>query len=149
MSEWAERIGTVGDWMTRKPVIVAPETPVGEVARLMRAEGIRHVLVVDGDALVGIASNRDVRGRLLDQAATITPRSPIAKVMTDSPVTVSAQTLLTEAARAMLDRKIGALPVTDELRLVGILTKADALEALLSWTEREPGAAAGPGHRTP
>jgi CBS domain-containing protein len=40
----------------------------------------------------------------------------------------------------MLDRKIGALPVTDELRLVGILTKADALEALLAWAERAPGA---------
>jgi len=64
--------------------------------------------------------------------------------MTESPITVSAQTPLTEAARAMLDRKIGALPVTDDLRLVGILTKADALEALLAWAEREPGASATP-----
>jgi len=53
MSRWSERIGTVGDWMTRNPAAVPPETPVGEVARLMRTEDIRHVLVVDGEALVG------------------------------------------------------------------------------------------------
>jgi CBS domain-containing protein len=144
MSGWSERIGTVGDWMTRNPASVSPDTPVGEVARLMRVQGIRHVLVVEGDILVGIASNRDVRGYALDQASDISPRTHIARIMTESPVTVSAQTLLTGAARAMLDRKIGALPVTDDLRLVGILTKADALEALLAWAEREPGASSPP-----
>jgi CBS domain-containing protein len=58
MSGWGERIGTVGDWMTRNPVAVSPETPVGEAARLMRTEG--HVLVVDGDALVE-SPNRDIQ----------------------------------------------------------------------------------------
>ena len=140
MSRWSERIGTAGDWMTRNPTTVSPETAVGEVVRLMRTEGIRHVLVVDEGALVGIASNRDVRGPAPQQPFDVSSRSPIARVMTESPVTVSAQTPLTEAARAMLDRKIGALPVTDDLRLVGILTRADALEALLAWAEREPGA---------
>jgi acetoin utilization protein AcuB len=144
MSGWGERIGTVGDWMTRNPVAVAPETPVGEAARLMRLEGIRHVLVVDGGALVGIASNRDIRGDTPDRPGEVSARTPVAKVMTESPVTVSAQTPLTEAARAMLDRKIGALPVTDDLRLVGILTKADALEALLAWAERAPGTSTQP-----
>jgi acetoin utilization protein AcuB len=139
MSRWHERIGTVGDWMTPNPMTVSPDTPVSEVARLMRTEKIRHVLVVDGDVLVGIASNRDLRGHPLAQAPDISPRSPIARLMTEAPVTVSAQTPLTEAARAMLDRKIGALPVTDDFKLVGILTRADALEALLAWAERAPG----------
>jgi acetoin utilization protein AcuB len=144
MSGWGECIGTVGDWMTRNPVAVSPDTPVAEAARLMRIEGIRHLLVVEGDALVGIASNRDIRGYTPDQPGDVSARTPIARVMAESPVTVSAQTPLTEAARAMLDRKIGALPVTDDLRLVGILTKADALEALLAWAERPPGAPAQP-----
>jgi acetoin utilization protein AcuB len=140
MGTWSERIGTVGDWMTPNPTTVSPETSIGEVAHLMRTQGIRHVLVLDGEILVGIASNRDVRGRSLEQPSDLSARSPIAKVMTEAPITVSVETPLTEAARAMLDRKIGALPVTDDLRLVGILTKADALEALLAWAEREPGA---------
>jgi CBS domain-containing protein len=110
----------------------------------MRAEGIRHVLVLDGGTLVGIASNRDIRGHTPDQPGDVSARTPIARLMTESPITVSAQTSLTEAARAMLDRKIGALPVTDDLRLVGILTRSDALEALLAWAEREPGTPARP-----
>jgi CBS domain-containing protein len=144
MTGWSERIGTVGDWMTPNPATVSPETPVGEAARLMRAEGIRHVLVLDGGTLVGIASNRDIRGHTPDQPGDVSARTPIARLMTESPITVSAQTSLTEAARAMLDRKIGALPVTDDLRLVGILTRSDALEALLAWAEREPGTPARP-----
>ena len=139
MSEPGEHIGTVGDWMTRNPVAVSPETAVGEAARLMRTEGIRHVLVIDGGALVGIASTRDFRGRIADPVLDLSAQTPIARVMTESPVTVSAQTPLTQAARAMLDGKLGALPVTDDLRLVGILTRADALEALLAWAERAPG----------
>jgi CBS domain-containing protein len=135
MSGWNERIGTVGDWMTPNPTVVSPEAPVGEVARLMRTQNIRHVLVVDDDALIGIASTRDLGVHVLDPSGDIA-RSPVARVMTESPVTVSAETPLTEAARAMLDRKIGALPVTDDLQLVGILTRADALEALLAWAER-------------
>jgi CBS domain-containing protein len=60
--------------MTRNPVAITPETSVGEAAHLMRTEGIRHVLVVDGDVLVGIASNRDIRGHTLDQPGDASPR---------------------------------------------------------------------------
>jgi CBS domain-containing protein len=49
---------------------------------------------------------------------------------------VTADTALVEAARALLERRIGALPVLDGERLVGILTRSDALEALLAWAER-------------
>jgi CBS domain-containing protein len=43
--------------------------------------------------------------------------------------------LLTDASREMLDRKLGALPVMEGDRLVGILSSADALEALLRWVD--------------
>jgi acetoin utilization protein AcuB len=130
--------------MTRDPVTVSPTTPIGEVARLMRAQEIRHVLVLDGEILVGIASNRDVRGQLLERAPEVAPATPVGHVMTEPPITVTSGTPLTEAARAMLDRKIGALPVVDDCGLVGILTKADALEALLAWAE---GSAEAPPRR--
>jgi acetoin utilization protein AcuB len=52
--------------------------------------------------------------------------------MTENPVTTSPDAALADAARAMLERKIGALPVLDGVRVVGILTKSDALEALLA-----------------
>lgn len=138
MTEWARRLGTVRDWMTRNPRTVPVEVSVGDVARVMRAEGIRHVIVLDAGAIVGIVSNRDVRGPLPGEASHVAPTAAITHVMSDSPVTVTADTPLADAARAMLDLRVGALPVTDDLELVGILTKSDALEALLTFVEREP-----------
>ncbi len=124
----ASGVGPVRNWMTRAPVSVTPQTPVAEVTRLMRSEGIRHVVVVDGGDLVGIVSDRDVRGAARDATA--------AGMMTEIVLTVAPETPLTDAARAMLERKVGALPVLDGDRLVGILSQADALEALLAYVER-------------
>lgn len=128
-------VGTVRDWMTRHPVTVEPDTPVATVARLMRTNRIRHVLVVEAGALVGIVSDRDVRGELVEGVPTVSPASPVRQVMSEMPVTVAPDAPLVAAARQMLDRKIGALPVLEGDRPVGILTTADALEALLRWVE--------------
>jgi CBS domain-containing protein len=128
----AERFGQVRDWMSRSPVAVPPDRLVASVIRLMRSEGIRHVLVVDDGRLAGIVSDRDVRALLTEDEPHALPTSPISQVMTENPVTTSPDVALADAARAMLERKIGALPVLDGARVVGILTKSDALEALLA-----------------
>ena len=131
-------LGTVADWMTREPVAVSEEMPLAQVLALMRAREIRHVLVMQGDRLAGIFSTRDVR-RLLDVTGPrAVPDVTVAALMTEDPVTVSPAAPLLEAARALLEGKIGALPVTEDGRPVGILTSQDALEALLAWAERAP-----------
>jgi CBS domain-containing protein len=130
-----EKAGTVRDWMSREPVTVTPDVSIEHVIRLMRARGIRHLLVMDGERLAGIVSNRDVRRLLLGGDHTIPPSAPVRRIMTEGVVTVSPQTPLTVAARQLLDRKIGALPVVEGDRPIGILTKSDALEALLAWAE--------------
>lgn len=110
-----------------------------QVIRLMRARGIRHVLVMDGERLAGIVSNRDVLRLLLGGERLLSPGAPIAQIMTENPVRVSPEAPLTEAAREMLDRRIGALPVVEGDRPIGILTKSDAFEALLAWAEGDLG----------
>jgi acetoin utilization protein AcuB len=135
----AEGLGPVANWMSRSPFTVSPDCPIDQVIRLMRREGIRHVLVVDGGRLAGIVSNRDVRSLLLEGEPPLVPTSPVSRVMSESPVTTAPEATLAEAARAMLERKIGALPVVHGERLVGILTKSDALEALLAWADARPG----------
>lgn len=137
MSE--EAVGHVRDWMSARPITVSPLCPLDEVVHIMRARGIRHLLVADADQLVGIVSSRDVRRPLTDRGTPITSATPVSQVMTESPVTVGPDLPLTEAARLMLDRKIGALPVIEGEQLVGILTKSDALEALVVWAEGKPG----------
>ena len=129
-------LGTVADWMTHEPVAVAEETPVSRVLQLMGAQQIRHVLVMQGERLAGIFSSRDVRRLFAGAAGAVPAEVAVAALMTENPVTVSPRAPLLEAAREILDRKIGALPVTDDGRPVGILTRQDALEALLAWAER-------------
>ncbi len=130
-----EAVGSVRDWMSARPVTVAPSCPLEQALQLMRTRAIRHLLVADAEQLVGVVSSRDVRRPLTDGGTAITPATPVGHVMTESPITVGPDLPLTEAARLMLDRKIGALPVIEGEQLVGILTKSDALEALVVWAE--------------
>jgi CBS domain-containing protein len=139
--EWT---GPVSNWMSRAPRSVPPDASVTQVAGMMRSEGIRHVLVMDGDQLVGVVSDRDVRGLLhLADEPMVSPESPVVRVMSEPPIAVDPETPLTEAVRTMLEHKIGAVVVLDGGRPVGILTRSDALEALLAAVERGP----RPSHR--
>ena len=144
-SEKRDCVGSVRDWMSRRPLAVSPETSVAEVVGLMRTRDIRHVLVMEDERLVGIVSDRDVRGLLAEGEPTLSPKSPVATVMREAPISVDPETPLTEAVRSMLEHKIGALPVVEGARPVGILTRADALEALLVAIE---GASRGRGRTT-
>jgi CBS domain-containing protein len=100
----------------------------------MRLGRIRHLPVLDDEgALVGIVSQRDLfRGalaRALGYGAhaqqKLLGQLLVKEVMTNDPVAVAPDAPLADAARLMLERKIGALPVVENGRLVGILTESD------------------------
>jgi CBS domain-containing protein len=120
---------------------------VAQVAGLMRTEAIRHVLVMDGEILVGVVSDRDVRGLRLTREPTVSPDSPVAAVMSEPPIAVDPETPLTEAVRTLLEHRIGSVIVLDGGRPVGILTRSDALEALLAVVESAPLPRGGRGAR--
>jgi CBS domain-containing protein len=98
----------------------------------MRRSRIRHLLVVDAGRLVGIISHRDWSRIPIGADVDGWERQPVARVMTEDPVTVVPEMLVADAARVLLERKIGCLPVRDGETICGILTVLDALEALLS-----------------
>lgn len=133
------RHGAVSDWMTRAPITVPEECPIRLALGQMLRDGVRHLLVVDGDRLSGILSNRDVRRLALEDPGPSLLAEPVRSIMTEDPVTVAPETAVTVAARLLLEHRIGALPVRDGDRIVGIFTTADALEALLAVVEN-PGA---------
>ncbi len=100
----------------------------------MKAMKFRHMPVVDEDRLIGLLSERDVlalsASNLLphadEQDKQLQARTRVADVMVTELATVSPKTPLIEAARLMLDRRLGCLPVVDEHNaLVGILTSSD------------------------
>ncbi len=130
--------GTVRDWMTRQPESVSPDSPIRTALGRMRSAEIRHLLVVDGDRLVGIVSNRDLR-RLVAGDRRVPVTEPVSRIMTEDPVTVAPETPVTVASRLLLERRIGGLPIRDGDEIIGIFTTSDALEALLAVLERPGG----------
>jgi CBS domain-containing protein len=131
----AARAGTVRDWMTHQPVTVPDDCPVRTALATMRSSEIRHLLILEDARLIGILSTRDLGRLLLDDPRDPRLAGPVRAIMTEAPVAVTPETPVAVAARALLDARIGALPVRDGGRVVGIFTTADALEALLRLVE--------------
>lgn len=120
---------------------VRPDDDLATVRDLMDDHGIRHVPVIDDEGtLVGLVSHSDLlRAALIERPdvpsiveRTLLERTRVREVMTPYVQTVTPDTELREAAQQMLDGKLGSLPVTDEQRLVGILTESDFVR---TWAE--------------
>ena len=120
--------------MSRGVKTLGPEGNLSEASDLMTEHRIRHVPIVDGDRrVIGLVSQRDLlRGAFGGGSAL--PASiqraylrsiGVTEVMVSTVTVVAPQTPLKEAARMMLDQKIGSLLVLEEDRLVGILTEHD------------------------
>jgi len=130
---------TVKELMTPNPITTGPDTPVLEARQLMIQKRIRHLLVAEGGKLLGIVTDRDIRLNLPSPATSLSvwevnyllARMTVESAMTTSVVVVSPRHDATEAASLMLDHTIGALPVVDGGRLVGIITETDLLRAFV------------------
>jgi acetoin utilization protein AcuB len=138
---------TAHDVMTANPATATPRTTVAEVWDLMRELEIRHVPVVDQEALVGMVSDRDLaqfdlgRVLLVKGAEALRGRlaMPIAKLMTTDVIAVSPDTELDEIVDLLIEHRVGAIPVVlpDTREVVGIISYLDVLEALRDSIESE------------
>jgi CBS domain-containing protein len=104
--------------------------------RLMKDERIRHLPVLDEDGLVcAVVSQRDLfRGALLRALGyggraeeSMLRQVVIKEAMSETVVTTGPDAPLAEAARAMVEHKVGCLPVVEGEKLVGILTETDVV----------------------
>jgi acetoin utilization protein AcuB len=143
--QWPDTGITVADYMTRSPATVHSDALVRGVVDMMRKRKIRHLPVVDREGnLVGIVTDRNLRqvvfdpaiqDRLGDLAAALNTLT-VRDVMTWGVVTVRPEAQIREAARIMRERKVGALPVVDGERVVGMLTETDVLRAFQDVLDR-------------
>jgi acetoin utilization protein AcuB len=136
----------VRDMMT-KDVITAPsDMPVVEARQLMVQKRIRHLLIADNGKLVGIITDRDIRLNLPSPATSLSvwevnyllARLLVSTVMSGGVISVGPERDVKDAARIMLDHKIGALPVMDGGELIGILTETDIVRAFAAGGEPGP-----------
>jgi acetoin utilization protein AcuB len=124
----------VKDIMQHDVACVRPETPLEEIVLLLQRRGVRHLAVLDHEELVGVISDRDLKSVLpgpVKRAETATGSGSGAvragDIMTKRVITVEPMVSVEDAARLLVEKRIGALPVTDGGTLVGIVTETDVL----------------------
>jgi CBS domain-containing protein len=128
----------VSEIMREEVVTLTPKETLDLTQDVMNLGRVRHMPVLDGDRLVGLVSRRDLleasMSRVLDFDAkarrTFLSSVEVSEVMAKELVTVDPDLTLAEAARLLVSRKIGCLPVVDpEGRLLGLVTETDLLSA--------------------
>ncbi|GIK73351.1 MAG: cyclic nucleotide-binding protein [Chloroflexota bacterium] len=107
----------------REPLFVAPDATVQQAAQIMSDAGVSSVLVAADPP--GILTDRDLRRRVL--AAGRGPSTPVSDVMSRPLVTLDSDTPVHGAMMRMLEKKIHHLALTEENRIVGLISSTDLL----------------------
>lgn len=132
------------DIMTENPVTASELMSVAEALGMLYELDVRHLPVVRGSELVGIVSDRDLRGFTApDEDAAIDAvddanSSNVGNYMNTDPIRVDPETNLREVVELMLVHRVGAIPVCDldTGDLVGIVSYVDLLRVLQETLER-------------
>jgi acetoin utilization protein AcuB len=129
----------VAELMTTKVFTVEPHDLIDRVFFLIHYEKIRHLPVVEKGKLVGIVSDRDLYKALgpksnsnvieanTDNSQLHVVSQRVAHIMHRGVYSVTPETMASEAASLMAEHRIGALPVVEKDKLVGILSATDIL----------------------
>lgn len=130
----------VSDWMTEKVFTLEVDDTIRTAREFMAKHRINQMPVVAKEKLVGIVSDRDLRdayptsmmihlGKEIDKFGEA---HTVEEVMTFNVITVRPDTSLREAVSLLRRHRIGALPVVKKREVVGIITRSDMLDFLLS-----------------
>jgi CBS domain-containing protein len=132
----------VSELMTRKLVTVSPEDSVEKAVQLFRQRSVRHLLVLQGERLVGIVSDRDLihameplrakQRKLLNVGGLFFLLEPleVQEIMSRDVITIAPDLSVQDAAAFMVSSRFGALPVVANDKLVDIITQTDLLRCL-------------------
>ena len=122
------------DVMTSPVITLRPDAPVPAAAALLCSHGFTAAPVVDaGGRLVGIASEADlVRGRIAPDGWAIAPEPEpaVQEVMTPSPAAMRPEDDLADVVAMMLEARLRSVPIVDDGKLVGIVTRRDVLRVV-------------------
>ena len=125
--------------MTANPIVVHPDTSFEDALQLLREKKIRRLPVVDKQGnLVGIVVEKDLLYASPSPATSLSvfevhyllSKLQVKDVMTKRVITVTEDCPLEEAARIMVDHKIGSLPIVREKQVVGIVTETDIFRVM-------------------
>ncbi len=120
--EMAQR---VGDVMTRNPVVASPDISVRDAAALIREHNISCLLIGSDAGLDGIVTTSDLTSRVI--AEGLSADTPLRDVMTREPLAFTPSAFMVDALLAMSERRIGHIPVVDNGKPIGIVTRTNLI----------------------
>ena len=117
-------------------VAVPREAPVLEVIRLMAEHHIGSVLVMQGEELLGIATERDYARKVILQGRS-SAETPVGQIMSSPVVTVAPTDTVQTCMELVTARKIRHLPVVEDGRLLGMISIGDLVKAVIEDQQQE------------
>jgi len=109
---------------------IAPEAPVLEAIRTMAERGIGALLVMRQDELIGIVSERDYARKVILKGRS-SKDTPVAEIMTASPISVDPASTVDECMRLCTDQRVRHLPVMENGCVVGVVSIGDLVKAVI------------------
>jgi len=126
----------VDQYMNWPVLTITPQTEFHRAFDFMHSRGIHHLPVVEGTRVVGIVAERDL---LLAAANFGSAEVPVSDIMRGPPVCVAAEAQLKQAARLLVIKHIGSLPVLNKRKeLVGIITETDIFKIAAGMLHAHP-----------
>ena len=134
----------VADWMSKGVLAVETFDSIAIARRLMAKHRINQLPVLEDDDLIGIVTDRDIRdayttSMMINRGAKIdefAEKITVEEVMTRDIFVVRPDTPLEKAVSLLREHRIGSLPVVENQQLVGIITRSDILDFVLSGNAR-------------
>ena len=115
---------------------IGPDEPVLEAVRLMADHYIGALLVMRGDELVGIVSERDYARKVILQNRA-SAETPVRDIMSSPVVTVRPTDTTDTCMRICTERRVRHLPVVEGGEVVGVLSIGDLVKAVISEQSQE------------
>ena len=123
----------IGDIVTRNPITVVGETSISEAMKIMKENKIGRLPVVDKGKLVGIVTERMILEVSLSPATSLSihqvcyliGKMKVKDIMVKNPITIPPDANFKDVLLLYQEKRIGAFPVVDKGKLVGIITESD------------------------
>ena len=118
----------IQDIMTKAMITVNPTTTAKQIAKMMEQGGIGAIFVKENEIPIGIVTDRDFATRIAANGLTLD--TPAEKIMSSPLITINHNERLSAAAERMTSKKIRKLAVTENGKIVGIITSTDLVTYL-------------------
>ena len=114
---------------------VAPQAPVLDAIRLMAEHGVGALLVMQGNELLGVVSERDYARKVILKGRS-SNETPVRQIMSSPVLTVRPEQSVHDCMRIMSEKRIRHLPVVDDNGVIGVLSIGDLVRAVLEEQQR-------------